>query len=339
MFQKMMESRRSWIGYMSVVVFLHLVGIAGLFSVAGMNPTFWSLGLLAYTLGLRHAFDADHIAAIDNTVRKLVGQNKNSFGIGFYFSLGHSSVVFLMVLAIALSVHWLQESMPQMQEVGGVIGASVSGSFLMIIGLFNFFVLIQLLKVFRKLRSGEESADSLERLLNARGLIARLIYPLSRFIAKSWHVYPLGFLFGLGFDTAAEIGLLAISASTAHTSVSVFGILSLPILFAAGMSLMDTADGIFMTTAYKWAFTAPLRKLYYNVTVTSVSVLAAFLIGTVELIQVLSRKLNWQSGFISWINHLNFNSLGCLLVVLFLAAWIISVTIWKGMKLDEQVNI
>lgn len=339
MFQKMMESRRSWIGYMSIVVVLHVIGIAGLFSVAGMNPAFWSLGLLAYTLGLRHAFDADHIAAIDNTVRKLIEQKKNSFGVGFYFSLGHSSVVFIMVLAIALSIHWLQERMPQMEEIGGVIGTAVSGCFLILIGLFNFIVLVQLFKLFQKLRGGEESLDNLENLLNARGLITRLINPLNRFIGKSWHVYPLGFLFGLGFDTATEIGLLAISASAAHSSVTVLGILSLPILFAAGMSLMDTADGMFMTTAYKWAFTTPLRKLYYNVTVTSVSVVAALLIGAVELIQVISEKLHWQSGFVSWVNHLNFNYLGYMLVILFLAAWIISISIWKGMKLEEQVNM
>ncbi|MFC5652028.1 HoxN/HupN/NixA family nickel/cobalt transporter [Paenibacillus solisilvae] len=339
MFRKMMESRRSWIGYMIVVVALHLVGVAGLISVAGSNPTFWSLGLLAYTLGLRHAFDADHIAAIDNTVRKLIEQKKNAFGVGFYFSLGHSSVVFIMVLAIALSIQWLQEKMPQMEEIGGVIGTAVSGSFLILIGIFNLIVLVQLFKVFRKVRVGEETADNLEKLLNSRGLIARLINPLSRFIGKSWHVYPLGFLFGLGFDTATEIGLLAISATAAHSSISVFGILSLPILFAAGMSLMDTADGMFMTTAYKWAFTTPLRKLYYNVSVTSVSVVAAFLIGAVELIQVLSERLNWKSGFVTWVNQLNFNYLGYMLVVLFLAAWIISVSVWKGMKLDKQAHL
>jgi high-affinity nickel-transport protein len=336
--RKIIDSRRSWLGYFIVVLGLHIVGIIGLFSIAGDNPAFWSLGLLAYTFGLRHAFDIDHIAAIDNTVRKLIQQKQNPLGVGFYFSLGHSSVVFLMVLAIALSIHWIQDKMPQLQEIGGIIGVTVSGSFLIIIGLINLVILFNLYKIFRKLSRGIQPSENIEEILDSRGFLARMIKPFLRFISKSWHVYPLGFLFGLGFDTATEIGLLAISAGAAKSAISVFGILSLPILFAAGMSLMDTADGMFMSTAYRWAFTTPLRKLYYNVTVTAVSVIAALLIGSVELIQVLSDKLHLQSAFFQWVNALNFANLGYMLVVLFILAWVISVTIWKVMKVEERLG-
>jgi len=338
MFKKIIASRRKWIGYFIAVVLLHIVGLIGLLTVVDANPAFWSLGLLAYTLGLRHAFDADHIAAIDNTVRKLIQQKQNPLGVGFYFSLGHSSVVFLMVLAIALSIHWIQDNMPQMQEIGGTIGITVSGSFLILIGIINLVILYNLYKIFRKLRKGIQPTENIEEILDNRGLLSRMIKPFLRLVSKSWHVYPLGFLFGLGFDTATEIGLLAISAGAAKTAISAFGILSLPILFAAGMSLMDTADGMFMSTAYRWAFTTPLRKLYYNVTVTSVSVVAALLIGTVELIQVLSDKLHLQSGFFQWINALDFGDLGYMLVALFILAWLISVSIWKYMKVEERMG-
>ncbi|MCZ8512217.1 HoxN/HupN/NixA family nickel/cobalt transporter [Paenibacillus filicis] len=339
MWKELWNTRSSWIGYAGFVIVLHVAGLAGLIMAAPGNPAFWGLGILAYSLGLRHAFDVDHIAAIDNTVRKLVQQKRNPLGVGFYFSLGHSSVVFLMVLAVALSVQWVQNKMPQLQEIGGVIGATVSGSFLVIIGIINLMVLIQLYQLFRKLKSGAFHSDELETLLNSRGLIARMISPLLKFISRSWHVYPLGFLFGLGFDTATEVGLLAISAGAAKNSISVFGILSLPLLFAAGMSLMDTADGMFMTKAYRWAFSTPLRKIYYNVTVTAISVVAALLIGVVELLQVLSERLQLQNGFFQWVQHLDFGSLGFALVGLFLAAWIISVTVWKVWKVEERYNV
>jgi nickel/cobalt transporter (NiCoT) family protein len=338
MLKKIIASRRNWLGYFISVVLLHIVGFMGLLTVAGDNPAFWSMGLLAYTLGLRHAFDADHIAAIDNTVRKLIQQKKNPLGVGFYFSLGHSSVVFLMVLAIALSIHWIQDKMPQMQEIGGIIGITVSGSFLILIGIMNLVILYNLYRIFRKLRKGIQPSEDIEEILDNRGLLSRLIKPFLRLVGKSWHVYPLGFLFGLGFDTATEIGLLAISAGTAKSVISVFGILSLPLLFAAGMSLMDTADGVFMSIAYRWAFTTPLRKLYYNVTVTSVSVVAALLIGAVELIQVLINKLHLQSGFFKWVSALDFGDLGYMLVVLFILAWLISVSIWKYMKVEERMG-
>lgn len=336
MFKALWSIRRSWLGYFAFVLLLHVVGFAGLLSASRGNPAFWSIGLLAYTFGLRHAFDADHIAAIDNTVRKLVQQKRSPLGVGFYFSLGHSSVVFLMVVAIALSVRWIQTHMPEMQEVGGVIGMTVSGAFLVLIGVLNLFILLNLYQLFRKLRRGGFRNEELERILDSRGLITRLVNPLFRFIGRSWHVYPLGFLFGLGFDTATEIGLLAISAGAAESSISAFGILSLPILFAAGMSLMDTADGMFMTTAYRWAFATPLRKLYYNASVTAVSVVAAFLIGVVELVQVAADKFALHAPFFVWVQKLDFGDLGYALVGLFVLAWLISVSVWKTMKVEQR---
>ncbi|WP_079909474.1 HoxN/HupN/NixA family nickel/cobalt transporter [Paenibacillus sp. 32352] len=336
MLRKIWESKASWGGYYLVILALHVIGIAGLMTAARSDAAFWSLGLLAYAFGLRHAFDVDHIAAIDNTVRKLIQQKRNPLGVGFYFSLGHSSVVFLMVLIIALSMKWAQDAMPQMQEIGGLIGTTVSGAFLVIIGLINLMILLNLLRVFRTLRQGRFLEEQLEALLDSRGFFSRLLKPMFRFISRSWHVYPLGFLFGLGFDTATEIGLLAISAGAAKTSVPVFGIIALPLLFAAGMSLMDTADGMFMTKAYRWAFTTPVRKLYYNVTVTTVSVIAALIIGMVELIQVLTDKFNLQGPFFAWIGELDFGDLGYLLVGLFILAWLISVTVWKVMKVEHR---
>lgn len=338
MLKQAWSNKKSWSGYFIFVLLLHAVGLIGLISVAPQHPAFWGLGALAYSFGLRHAFDVDHIAAIDNTVRKLTQQKRNPLGVGFYFSLGHSSVVFLMVLGLALSVQWLQTELPQLQEIGGLIGMSVSGAFLVVIGVINLAILIHLVQLFGKLRSGRYQEEQLEAMLNSRGLIARFISPLLRFIGRSWHVYPLGFLFGLGFDTATEVGLLAISAGAAQGTVSIFGILSLPLLFAAGMSLMDTADGMFMAGAYNWAFATPLRKLYYNVTVTAISVIAALLIGVVELLQVLTEKLAWQGAFFQWVEGIDFGVLGYVLVVLFALAWLVSFLVWKTLRLEKRYS-
>lgn len=328
--------RRTWLPYAVIVGALHLIGI-GLLVLAGRtNPVLYGMAFISYTLGLRHAFDADHIAAIDNTVRKLVQQKSNPTGVGFFFSLGHSSVVFLMAVITAVSVHWAQQAIPQLKEVGGLIGTVVSGSFLLIIGLINFVILKDLYKVFHDMKKGQYDSEEIENLLLSRGLLNRFFTPLYKFINKSWHVYPLGFLFGLGFDTASEVALLAISAGAAQSSLPFMGILALPILFAAGMSLMDTADGIFMTTAYRWAFSTPLRKVYYNLTVTAISVSAALLIGVIELVQVLSSKLGLANGFWGWIQELNFGWLGYVLVVLFILSWAVSYGIWRFMKIEQR---
>jgi high-affinity nickel-transport protein len=338
MWKRIWSSKGSWGGYFFVIIALHVIGISGLAAVVPGNPTFWGLGLLAYSLGLRHAFDVDHIAAIDNTVRKLVQQKRNPMGVGFYFSLGHSTVVFLMVLAIALSIQWIQNEMPLLQEIGGLIGVTVSGTFLVVIGIINFIILMNLMQAFRKMKTKQYNNDELEKLLNSRGFISRMIHPLLKFIGRSWHVYPLGFLFGLGFDTATEVGLLAISAGAAHGAVSVFGILSLPVLFAAGMSLMDTADGMFMTKAYHWAFTTPVRKIYYNMTVTTISIIAALVIGVVELLQVLTKKLDIQNAFFNWVGTIDFGNLGYILVVMFVVSWGLSYAMWKLFRIEEKYS-
>ncbi|MBD0380017.1 HoxN/HupN/NixA family nickel/cobalt transporter [Paenibacillus sedimenti] len=336
MWKAIMQQKKSWIGYVGFIILLHVIGIIGLYSVAKTSPTFWAIGLLAYTLGMRHAFDVDHIAAIDNTVRKLVQQKRNPLGVGFYFSLGHSSVVFLMAIATAFSVQWAERELPWMQRFGGVIGASVSGTFLVIIGILNLLILINLYRLFRKFRTGQFKDDEFEELLQSRGLIARMIKPLFAFIGKSWHVYPLGFLFGLGFDTASEIALLAISANAAKEAIPFIGVISLPVLFAAGMSLFDTADGMFMTKAYRWAFHTPVRKLYYNLTVTTIAVIAALVIGVVELGQVLSEEIGMEGGFWTWLQDLDFGMLGYMLVGLFILAWAVSVGIWKWFRIEER---
>ncbi|MBA2940447.1 HoxN/HupN/NixA family nickel/cobalt transporter [Paenibacillus sp. CGMCC 1.16610] len=336
MWKSLLEQRKSWGGYIGFILLLHILGLIGLYSVAKTSPAFWGIGLLAYTLGMRHAFDVDHIAAIDNTVRKLVQQKRNPLGVGFYFSLGHSSVVFLMSIVTAFSVTWAERELPWMQRFGGVIGASVSGLFLVIIGVINLIILISLYKLFVKFRGGKQDDNEFEELLESRGFIARMIKPLFSFISKSWHVYPLGFLFGLGFDTASEIALLAISAHAAKDAIPFIGVISLPLLFAAGMSLFDTADGMFMTKAYKWAFHTPVRKLYYNLTVTALAVIAALIIGVIELGQVLSEEFGMEGTFWTWLQDIDFGTLGFILVALFIIAWIVSIAVWKGMKIEER---
>ncbi|TCZ78245.1 HoxN/HupN/NixA family nickel/cobalt transporter [Paenibacillus albiflavus] len=326
----------SWKGYAWGVIILHAVGITLLLVSLPANPTLLGLGVLAYTLGLRHAFDADHIAAIDNTVRKLVQQRKNPTGVGFYFSLGHSTVVCIMALITALAAKWAEHNIPQLKEIGGLIGASVSGVFLVLIGILNVFIFVGIYRVFRQMRNKREDDDKLEDLLLNRGLLARFFKPLFAFVGKSWHVYPIGFLFGLGFDTASEVALLAISAGASNSAIPLTSIMSLPILFASGMSLLDTADGVFMTTAYRWAFRTPLRKIYYNLSVTGLSIVAALIIGMIELIQVLTPKLGLTEGFWGWVQELDFGNLGFIMVGTFVLAWLISYGIWKTMRIEER---
>jgi high-affinity nickel-transport protein len=325
----------NWMGFGMNVALLHLIGIACLLSSAS-GPALLGLGFLAYTLGLRHAFDADHIVAIDNTVRKLVQQKKNAVGVGFYFSLGHSTVVFLMTVATVFVIQWVETSMPQLKDIGGIIGTTVSGVFLILIGILNLIVAIDIYKVFINMRQKSYDENKMEELLQNRGLMARFLNPLFNFVNKSWHVYPIGFLFGLGFDTASEVALLAISAGAAKSNVGITGIMALPILFAAGMSLLDTADGVFMTTAYKWAFSTPLRKVYYNLTVTSLSVIAALLIGTIELAQVISSKMGLTNGVWKWVQNLEVGAVGYMLVALFVLIWMTSYGIWKFNKVEES---
>ncbi len=327
-----------WLGYGAAILGLHVLGLAALLTTARTHPVLLGMGFLAYTLGLRHAFDADHIAAIDNTVRKLVRQDQSPLGVGFYFSLGHSTVVFLMVLATALVARWTQRALPHLQAVGGVIGTTVSGSFLVLIGLLNLFIWLDIYLIFQRMRHGTHDPEELERLLLTRGLISRVAAPLFRLIGRSWHIYPLGFLFGLGFDTASELALLALSAGAAARALPLWGIIALPLLFAAGMSLMDTADGAFMTTAYRWAFTTPLRKIYYNLTVTGLSVVVALLIGLIELTQVLTQALGLTAGVWGHLHALDFGWIGYLLVGLFILTWLLSYGAWRFLRIEERLG-
>jgi len=328
--------RSAYFGYAGVIGALHALGLAALLFAATTRPVLLGMGFLAYTLGLRHAFDVDHIAAIDNTVRKLMQQGQDSLGVGFYFSLGHSTVVCCMAVAVGLIAQWAQRALPHLQIVGGVVGTVVSGAFLIIIGLVNLFIWIEIYVAFWRMRGGEQDAEDLERLLVSRGLIARLARPLFQFITRSWQIYPVGFLFGLGFDTASEVALLALSAGAAASALPMTGILALPLLFTAGMTLVDTTDGVFMTTAYRWAFTTALRKVYYNLTITGLSVIAALLIGFVELTQVLAQELQLNTGFWRWLQGLDLGTLGYLLVGLFVLTWGLSYGAWKFLRIEER---
>ena len=338
--QQAPADRSQWLrlgGFLSAVGLLHLVGWGLFLYYARSAPALAGLGMLAYTFGLRHAFDADHIAAIDNTTRKLLAQGRKPMGVGFFFSLGHSTIVFVLVAGLAAATRAVDSQIPAFQTYGGYIGASVSGTFLWVIGVLNLIVLIDIVRIFFAMRSGAYDEHQLERHLHDRGLMNRFVFGrLSRAVTKSWHMYPLGLLFGLGFDTATEVGLLAVSAGVATHAVPAGAVLSLPILFAAGMSLLDTADGAFMSHAYGWAFANPVRKVYYNITVTGLSVVVALLIGTVELLQVASAKLQLSGGAWDWLNALDFELLGYAVAGAFVATWLVSVAVWKLHRVEER---
>lgn len=320
---------RDALPYYAASLALHVIGIVLLIIATIHEPKFLGIGLIAYTLGLRHAFDADHITAIDNTVRKLVQENKSSAGVGFFFSLGHSTVVFIMALIVGFAVRFAKLNLPILQEIGGKIGASVSGIFLIIIALINGVILINIWSQYRQMKAGTFNQERFDELLMSRGFLSKFLGPIFKFISHSWQMYPVGFLFGLGFDTASEIALIALSAGTATQSASIWGIIALPILFASGMNVMDTTDSVMMSGAYSWAFETPMRKIYYNLTVTLVSVIAALLIGVVELLQVSTSGLNVQGGFLSWVQNLDFNWLGYGLIVLFVMVWLIAYGGWR----------
>jgi high-affinity nickel-transport protein len=333
-------TRREWArlsGCASVVVALHVVGWGLFLSYSSRYPALAGLGLLAYTFGLRHAFDADHIAAIDNTTRKLLSQGRRPLGVGFFFSLGHASIVFGLTAALAVAAGGVQSSIPALRSYGGYVGASVSGTFLWVIGILNLLVLVDVVRIFREMKRGRYDHERLEQRLLERGFVNRFfVGRLFRFVSKSWHMYPLGFLLGLGFDTASEVGLLAVAAGVATHHVPLLAVLSLPVIFAAGMSLMDTADGAFMSQAYGWAFSNPVRKVYYNITVTSLSVAVALAVGSIELLQVLATELDLTGGVFGWLRGLDFGSLGYGVVGLFFVTWAVSVAVWKKRRIEER---
>jgi nickel/cobalt transporter (NiCoT) family protein len=331
---------REWLrlsGFAAVVVALHVIGWGLFLFYSRHHSALAGLGLLAYTFGLRHAFDADHIAAIDNTTRKMLQQGKRPLGVGFFFSLGHSTIVFSLAAGLAIAAKSVGSRIPILQSYGGYIGASVSGTFLWVIGILNLLVLIDIVRIFGEMKSGRYDRDRLEQRLLDRGFMNRFfIGKLFRFVSKSWHMYPMGFLFGLGFDTASEVALLAVAAGVATHHVPFLAVLSLPVIFAAGMSMMDTADGAFMSQAYGWAFSNPVRKVYYNMTVTSLSVAVALALGTIELLQVMATRFNLNTGFFGWLQKLDFGNVGYGVVGLFVLTWTVSVFVWKKRRIEER---
>lgn len=326
-------------GFYGCIALLHAVGWGLFLYYSARYPSLVGLGLAAYLFGLRHAFDADHIAAVDDTVRYLLQKNQQPLGVGFFFSLGHSSVVFALAVTLILVGAAVKQDLPTLQQYGGVIGAAVSGAFLWLIGILNLLLLLDMLKVWKQARTGAHSHVHVEQLLAQRGLINRLFGGrLQKLVNHSWQMYPLGVLFGLGFDTASEIGLLAMTAGAATGEIPIGGALSLPILFAAGMSAMDTTDGVLMTKAYNWAFVNPLRRIFYNLTTTSLSIAVALVIGSVELLQVLATalKLHGHGHGFDFIASFDFSTLGYWVVGMFLLAWIASMTIWKLGHFDQH---
>ena len=302
------------------------------------QPVLLGTALLAYTFGLRHAVDADHIAAIDNVTRKLMQSGKRPLSVGLFFSLGHSTVVVVASIFVALAVSALQEKFADFKEIGGLIGTCVSAFFLLIVAVANIFILVSVYRLFKAVKRGERFIDEdLNVLLSQRGVIGRMLRSVFAVISKSWHMYPLGILFGLGFDTATEIALLGISASQSADGMSMWSILVFPALFTAGMSLVDATDSVLMVRAYGWAFVKPIRKLYYNMIITLVSVIVALVIGGVEALGLIGRKLDLSGSFWDGIEALNenFGALGYLIIAIFILSWMISVIVYRVKGYDD----
>lgn len=302
------------------------------------QPVLLGTALLAYTFGLRHAVDADHIAAIDNVTRKLMQSGKRPLSVGLFFSLGHSTVVVVASIFVALAVSALQDKFANFKEIGGLIGTSVSAFFLLIVAVANIFILASVYRLFKAVKRGERFIDEdLNILLAQRGVIGRMLRSVFDVISKSWHMYPLGILFGLGFDTATEIALLGISASQSADGMSMWSILVFPALFTAGMSLVDATDSVLMVRAYGWAFVKPIRKLYYNMIITLVSVIVALVIGGVEALGLIGRKLDLSGSFWDGIEALNenFGALGYLIIAIFILSWMISVIVYRVKGYDD----
>lgn len=329
------------------IAFLHIAGAALMFAATKGNYELsdgsmfgWGTAVLAYVLGMRHAFDADHIAAIDNTTRKLMSEGQRPLAVGFFFSLGHSSVVAGLAILLNFGLKslgtQLKDDNSTLHQVTGVVGLTVSGVFLMIIAILNLIVLVGIFRIFIDMRQGKYSEEELEKHLDSRGFLMRFFGPIARRIDKSWKMYPLGLLFGLGFDTATEVGLLVLAGSSVIAGLPWWAILSLPLFFAGGMSLLDTIDGSFMNFAYGWAFSQPVRKVYYNIVITSLSVGTALFIGGLELIQVLSGQLDLTGGIWDWANSIQLNTAGYYIVVAFVVVWAFALLLWRYGNIEAR---
>ncbi|MBV9801506.1 MAG: HoxN/HupN/NixA family nickel/cobalt transporter [Solirubrobacterales bacterium] len=335
-------------GMVAVIAALHIIGFGLLVLVVapqhfrlGAAGTFaLGTGITAYTLGLRHAFDADHIAAIDNTTRKFMSEGKRPLSVGFFFSLGHSTIVFMLAFLISLGVRALDSPVKDdnstLHKATNVIGTTVSGTFLYIIAILNIVILVSILRIFFNMRRGAYDEQELEQQLNSRGLMNRFFGRHLNKITKPYQMYPVGVLFGLGFDTATEVALLVLAAGAGAAGLPWYAILCLPILFAAGMSLLDTIDGSFMNFAYGWAFSKPIRKVYYNITVTGLSIAVALFIGTIELVGLLLQKLNINGSVSDWFQNFNINRAGFIIVAMFVVTWTLALAIWRFANIEEK---
>jgi len=326
-----------------IIVIYSLIGIAticGLVAstiVGRLSVLLAGLGVITYVFGLRHGVDADHIAAIDNTTRKLMQENQAPFTVGLWFSLGHSTIVVGLIVALVFATRTIIGKIPALQSGGAVIGTMVSGVFLWLMGAVNMIIVLSIYHIFKELKNGKLNQTELESLLDNRGYLNRYFRPLFKIVKKPWQIYPIGVLFGLGFDTATEVALIAISVGIGvSSSVPLWMILVLPFMFTCGMVLIDTTDGVAMRLAYGWAFINPIRKIYYNLTVTIISVLVALAIGTVELLQVAASELNLTGVFWEWIGALDFETIGFLIIIIFVMSWLISAVYWKYRGFDEK---
>jgi high-affinity nickel-transport protein len=342
------SQRRTLVMMVLVVGALHVIGFVTLFVLVapshyrlGTSGSFTiGIGITAYTLGMRHAFDADHISAIDNTTRKLMSDGKRPLSVGFWFSLGHSTIVFALAFLMSLGVRSLdgpvKNDNASLHQVTGWIGATVSGTFLYIIAALSIIILVGILKVFREMRTGKFDEAALEEQLNSRGFMNRFFGRMTKAVTNPQQMYPIGALFGLGFDTATEVALLVVAGSAGAAGLPWYAILCLPILFAAGMSLLDSIDGSFMNFAYGWAFSKPVRKVFYNIIITGLSAAVALVIGTIELGGLIAQHLNLSGSFWNWFENIDINVLGFLIVGMFVATWAIALSVWHLGHIEER---
>jgi high-affinity nickel-transport protein len=331
-----------------VVLGLHAVGFFLLFAVVA--PAHYQLGaaggfavgtgMTAYTLGLRHAFDADHISAIDNTTRKLMADGQRPVSVGFFFSLGHSTIVFTLAFLFAIGIRSVGGEVTSggsaLHSVAGWLGTGVSGTFLYVIAAINLVILCGIVRVFLEMRRGSYDEQELEGQLDSRGLMNRFLGRFTKSVTRPWQMYPIGMLFGLGFDTASEVALLFLAAGAAGAGLPFYAILCLPVLFAAGMSLLDTIDGSFMNFAYGWAFSQPVRKVFYNITITGLSVVVALVIGTIELVGLAASKLGARGSFWAWWENVDLNTLGFIIAGMFVLTWAVALAVWRFGRIEER---
>jgi nickel/cobalt transporter (NiCoT) family protein len=323
-----------------VVLGLHALGFFLLLASGGVAV---GTGVTAYTLGLRHAFDADHISAIDNATRKLMSEGRRPSSVGFFFSLGHSTIVFALVFLFAAGIKGLGGQLAArgstVHDVTSWIGPGVSGTFLCVIGALNAVVLWKVISLVGEMRTGRLDDVTVAGRAQAPGLMGRFFGRFTRAVSKPWQMYPVGLMFGLGFDTATEVGLLVLAAGAAGAGLPFYAVLCLPVLFAAGMSLLDTIDGSFMNLAYRWALSQPLRRVFYNIAVTGLSVAVALLIGTIELAGLLAEKLSARGSFWTWLEQIDMNTLGFVIVGMFIATWVVAAVVWRVGRIEERWRV